>query len=80
MTILVMDALRKVPPDPTAAQLHAYFSHLHDWPGANAIYDFRFGERGSGQDGFELARFNAAASDFEPISKPGGAPLRIHVP
>jgi branched-chain amino acid transport system substrate-binding protein len=76
MTILVMDALRKVPADPTAAQLHAYFAHLHDWPGANAIYDFRFGERGSGQDGFELARFNAAASDFEPISKPGGIPLR----
>ena len=75
MTILVMGALRSVPPDPTAAQMKAYFAHLHDWPGANAIYDFRFGERGSGQDGFELARFNAAASDFEPISKPGGTPL-----
>jgi branched-chain amino acid transport system substrate-binding protein len=75
MTILVMDALRKTPPNPTALQLQAYFSHLHDWPGANAIYDFRFSQRGSGQNGFELARFNADKNDFEPISRPGGAPL-----
>jgi branched-chain amino acid transport system substrate-binding protein len=75
MTILVMAALRNTPPDPTAAQMQTYFSHLHDFPGANAIYDFRFGQRGSGQNGFELARFNASKNDFEPISKPGGAPL-----
>jgi hypothetical protein len=55
--------------------MQTYFSHLHDFPGANAIYDFRFGQRGSGQNGFELARFNAAKNDFEPISKPGGSPL-----
>jgi branched-chain amino acid transport system substrate-binding protein len=75
MTILVMDALRNTPPDPTAAQMQTYFSHLHDFPGANAIYDFRSGQRGSGQYGFELARFNASKNDFEPISKPGGVPL-----
>jgi ABC-type branched-subunit amino acid transport system substrate-binding protein len=75
MTILVMDALRNTPPDPTAAQMQTYFSHLHDFPGANAIYDFRSGQRGSGQYGFELARFNPAKNDFEPISKPGGVPL-----
>jgi branched-chain amino acid transport system substrate-binding protein len=75
MTILVMDALRNTPPDPTAAQMQAYFSRLHDFPGANAIYDFRTSQRGSGQNGFELARFDATKNDFEPISKPGGAPL-----
>jgi branched-chain amino acid transport system substrate-binding protein len=75
MTILVMDALRNTPPDPTAAQMQTYFSHLHDFAGANAIYDFRSGQRGSGQNGFELARFNASKNDFEPISKPGGVPL-----
>jgi branched-chain amino acid transport system substrate-binding protein len=75
MTVLVVDALRKTRPDPTAAQLQTYFSHLHDFAGANAIYDFRFGQRGSGQNGFELARFNASKNDFEPISKPGGSPL-----
>jgi len=75
MTILVMDALRNTPPDPTAEQMQTYFSHLHDFPGANAIYDFRTSQRGSGQAGFELARFNPAKNDFEPISKPGGSPL-----
>lgn len=29
----------------------------------------------TGQNGFELARLNASKNDFEPISKPGGAPL-----
>lgn len=75
MTILTVDALRHVSADPTAEQLHAYFGRLHDYAGANAIYDFRFSERGSGQNGFELARYNAPANGFEPISKPGGWPL-----
>jgi branched-chain amino acid transport system substrate-binding protein len=75
MTLLVMSALRNTPNDPTAGQIQAYLSRLHDFPGANAIYDFRTSQRGSGQSGFELARFNASKSDFEPISKPGGSPL-----
>jgi branched-chain amino acid transport system substrate-binding protein len=72
---IAVDALRHTPPDPTAAQLRAYLSTLHDYAGANALYDFRFGERGSGQDGFELARYAPAQNDFVPISRPGGAPL-----
>jgi branched-chain amino acid transport system substrate-binding protein len=75
MTILVMNALRNTPPDPTAAQIQTYLSKLHDFAGANALYDFRFSQRGSSQNGFELARFNGSKNDFEPISKPGGAPL-----
>jgi branched-chain amino acid transport system substrate-binding protein len=75
MTILVMDALRNTPPNPTAVQIQGYLGRLHDFPGANAIYDFRTSQRGSGQSGFELARFNASKNDFEPISKPGGSPL-----
>ena len=66
-----------MPPDPTAAQVRDYFSHLHDFAGANAVYDFRFSQRGSGQNGFEIARLNAAKSDFEPVSKPGGEPLPV---
>ena len=70
MTILVVDALRNTPPNPTAAQMQTYFSKLHDWP-RNAIYDFRLwpkakrkvggaagvlsSQRGSGQNGFESA-------------------------
>lgn len=75
MTILAVDALQHLQPDPTAAQVKNFFSHLHGFPGANALYDFRFGQRGSTQNGFEIARLNAAKSDFEPVSKPGGTPL-----
>jgi branched-chain amino acid transport system substrate-binding protein len=75
MTIIAIDALQHTPPDPTAEQVKAYLSHMHEFAGANAIYDFRFGSRGSTQNGFEIARLNAAKTDFEPVSKPGGAPI-----
>ena len=75
MTILAVDALKHTPPDATAEQMKEHFAHLSAFPGANAIYDFRFGQRGSSQNGFEIARLNAAKTDFEPVSKPGGTPL-----
>jgi branched-chain amino acid transport system substrate-binding protein len=75
MTILAVDALKHLPPDPSATQVKSYLSQLHGFPGANALYDFRFGQRGSTQNGFEIARLNALKTDFEPVSKPGGTPL-----
>lgn len=75
MTIIAMDVLKHVPVDATAAQVKDYLSHMQGFPGANALYDYRFGQRGSSQNGFEIARLNATKTDFEPVSKPGGAPL-----
>jgi branched-chain amino acid transport system substrate-binding protein len=75
MTILAVDALEHTPANPSAAQVKTYFSHMSDFAGANALYDFRFGQRGSTQNGFEIARLNAAKTTFEPVSKPGGTPL-----
>jgi branched-chain amino acid transport system substrate-binding protein len=75
MTIIAIDALKHTPPDATAAQIKDYLAHLNGFAGANAIYDYRFGQRGSTQNGFEIARLNATKTDFEPVSKPGGAPL-----
>jgi branched-chain amino acid transport system substrate-binding protein len=75
MALLAVDVLEHTPPDPSPAQIRAYLAHVHDWAGANAFYDFRFGERGSGQNGFEIARFDAAHVDFVPVSLPGGAPV-----
>jgi branched-chain amino acid transport system substrate-binding protein len=77
MTIIAIDALKHVPADATAEQVKTYLSHMQAFPGANAVYDFRFGQRGSTQNGFEIARLNAAKTDFEPVSKPGGAPLAV---
>jgi branched-chain amino acid transport system substrate-binding protein len=75
MTIIAVDALKHVPADATAAQVKDYLAHLSGFAGANAVYDFRFGQRGSTQNGFEIARLNSTKTDFEPVSKPGGAPL-----
>ena len=75
MTILAVDALKHLPADPTAAQVKDFFSHMQGFAGANALYDFRFGQRGSTQNGFEIARLNAAKTNFEPVSKPGGSPI-----
>ena len=75
MTILAVDALKHTPPDATAVQIKDYFSHLQAFPGANALYDYRFGQRGSTQNGFEIGRLNSTKTDFEPVSKPGGTPL-----
>ncbi len=75
LTMMAVDALRKLPPDPTAAQMHDYLIHLHDWAGANAIYDFpAFPQRGIGEDGYLIARYDPAKEDFVGASKPGGIP------
>jgi hypothetical protein len=54
----------------------AQVSQLLEFAGANAVYDYRFGQRGSTQNGFEIARLNAAKTDSEPVSKPGGSPVK----
>ncbi len=76
MTMMVVDALKKLPPDPNAAQMRDYLLHLHDWVGVNAVYDFRDGsQRGIGQNGYLMARYEPATTTFIAASKPGGNPL-----
>lgn len=73
LTTMVIDALRHLPPDPDADQVRAYLAQLHGWAGANAVYDFRDGsQRGVGQNGYVIARFDPAKGDFVPVSSLGG--------
>lgn len=47
--LIIIDALRHVGADPTAAQVHDYIEKLHDFPGIVGVYDFRDGSnRGIG--------------------------------
>jgi branched-chain amino acid transport system substrate-binding protein len=73
---LVIDALRKIGPNATAAQLHAYIEDLHGYTGITGTYDFRDGsQRGLGVDSTLIMRWDPDKADFVSVSKGGGAPL-----
>jgi branched-chain amino acid transport system substrate-binding protein len=72
--VLLVDALRKLGPDVSAAKLHDYLISLRGWVGVNGTYDFRANpQRGLGQNNVIMVKFtsggNVAASKF------GGVPL-----
>jgi branched-chain amino acid transport system substrate-binding protein len=74
-SVLLVDALRKLGPDVSAAKLHDYLINLRGWVGVNGTYDFRANpQRGLGQNNVIMVKFtssgNVAASKF------GGVPLR----
>ena len=74
---MLVDALRKLGPNATAAQLRDYLSNLRGWTGANGVYDFRSGnQRGLGGAGAALiVRWDPSREAFVGVSKFGGDPL-----
>ena len=74
--MVVVDALRKLGPDATAAQLHSYLVGLTNWVGVNGLYNFRANpQRGIGQGNIVMVRWDAQANQGIAVSKFGGAPL-----
>ncbi|HEV8021775.1 MAG TPA: ABC transporter substrate-binding protein [Candidatus Lustribacter sp.] len=74
--LLVVDALRKLGPDATAAKLRAYFVNTRGWVGVNGPYDFKANpQRGVGDANVVIVRWDAAAGTAVAVSKAGGAPL-----
>lgn len=77
-TMILVDALRHLGTNATAAQIHEYISNLHGFVGVNGIYDFRSGsQRGLDAHTSVVVQWTNAASGakFVTVSKPGGAPL-----
>lgn len=71
--LIVVEALRHLPANPTADQVRTYIDKINGFAGTNAVYDFRkYPQRGLGRDGQVIARYDAATNDFIPLSKPGG--------
>lgn len=71
--LLIIDGLKKLGPDATAAQLNDFIQHQKGWVGINGIYDYTDGsQRGIGIDGVVIDRWDAAKGDFVAVSKPGG--------
>jgi branched-chain amino acid transport system substrate-binding protein len=73
---IVVAALRRLGPDATGAQLHAYLENLHGFAGAGGIYDFRSGDQhGLTQAAVVLVRWDAPRGTYVVVSRQGGAPL-----
>jgi branched-chain amino acid transport system substrate-binding protein len=72
--LIVIDGLKRLGTNATAAQLNDYIQHLDNWAGINGFYNFRTGnQRGLGLDAVIMDRWDPATGDFVAVSKGGGA-------
>jgi branched-chain amino acid transport system substrate-binding protein len=75
--MVVVDALRKLGPNATAAQLRTYLNNLRGWTGVNGPYDFRANpQRGIGENNIVMVRWDNTQNTAIPVSKLGGIPLK----
>jgi len=75
-TLIVIEALQKLPPDPTAAQMQAYISNLRNYAGSSGIYNFRLSpQRGLSIGDCIIVRWDAKDGRYVAVSGPGGGPL-----
>ena len=57
-TMIFVEALRHLGPDPTADQVRDYISHLHGWVGVNGVFDFGGGDQhGIGENAVDMAQW-----------------------
>ena len=71
--LILLDALRHLGDNATAAQIREYVNGLHGFAGINGIYDFRAGDQhGVGENGVVLVRYNPANDAFTAVSKRSG--------
>jgi branched-chain amino acid transport system substrate-binding protein len=75
-TRVVINALRHLPPNPTAVQLRDAMEQTHDFPGVFGMLDYRDGnQRGVSINSVVIVEWDAGKGTFIPVSKPGGMPL-----
>jgi branched-chain amino acid transport system substrate-binding protein len=73
---LVVDALKKLGPNATAAQLRTYIADTHGWYGMFGEHDYRaVPQRGVGINSVTLLRWDVPKGTWVGVSKPGGSPL-----
>lgn len=74
--MVVIDALRKLGPDATAAQLRDHIAQLKGFAGIDGIYDFtREAQRGLNLDNAVVTLWDPAKKNWMPVSAPTGVPL-----
>lgn len=73
---LIVDALRKLPPGATGAQLLGYLEHLSGAAGVNGFYDFVTSpQRGLSLDNVIVTRWNPGAARWDVVAGPTGIPF-----
>ncbi len=74
--MLLIDALRKLGTDASAARLHEYLVNLRGWVGVNGPYDFRaVPQRGLGENTVVVVKWDPERNAASAVSTFGGAPL-----
>jgi branched-chain amino acid transport system substrate-binding protein len=74
--MIMVDALRQLGPDATAAQVREYVSHLKGYAGVNGIYDFeRVPQRGLDESDAVVTLWDPAKKTWAAVSEPAGKPL-----
>ncbi len=70
---LVVEALKRLGPNATAAQIRGYIDGLHGRAGTQGIYDFGDREqRGVGENAVVIMGWNPATKNWIVQSRPGG--------
>jgi branched-chain amino acid transport system substrate-binding protein len=73
ITMVTVDALRHLPPDPTAEQVRNYIAHISHFVGTNGTFDFRFGNQsGADQTIFVLVHWDPQGNHFSASSTTAG--------
>ncbi len=74
--MLLVDALRKLPENVSAAQLREYIANTTSFAGINGIYDFKaVPQRGLSVKNAIVTRWDPARQVWVPVSQPTGIPL-----
>lgn len=75
VAMLVVSALRALPPTATAADVKAYLDRQRSWIGIDGIYNFPgVPQRGIGEQAAVMTRWDGAKGTWVVLSRPGGVP------
>ena len=74
--LIVAEAIRRLGPEATGAQIGDFISNLSGFAGIDGVYDFKkHPQRGLGPESSTVTTYDAANDAWKWLSKPGGAPL-----
>jgi branched-chain amino acid transport system substrate-binding protein len=74
--MILVNELRRLPPDPTALQLRDSLAALKGYAGVNGVYDFqREPQRGLTVENAVVTRWNKDTRRWDVVSKPTGVPV-----
>jgi branched-chain amino acid transport system substrate-binding protein len=74
--MILIDSLRKLGPNATAAQVRDHLKNLKGFVGVNGTYDFqKTPQRGLDVDNVVVTRWDPSAKHWQVMSKPTGIPL-----